>query len=140
MNKEKLRALKFLLFSISAGVIDALSYTLCIELLGMQEWISQSIAVTLSVIWNFTFNRRYTFQSASNIPVAMLKVAVFYLVFTPLTSWFTHLWTDVWLLNEYVIKAITMLANLVLEFFYQRFYVFKDSIDTNGIATKDSCK
>lgn len=136
MNSEWKRTLKFVLFSISAGIIDALSYTLCNELFGLEHWISQIISLTLSVIWNFTFNRRFTFQSAGNVPIAMLKVAAFYALFTPVTAWLTHYWTEVLQWNEYVIKALTMLANLVLEFLYQKYFVFKDSIDTNELAKK----
>lgn len=136
IGKEQLRALKFLLFSISAGVIDALTYTLCFELFGMAEWISTAIAVVMSVLWNFTLNRRFTFQSANNVPIAMLKVAAFYVIFIPLSSYLTYCWTELRGFNSYIIKAITMVANLVLEFFYQKYYVFRDSIDTNDLAKK----
>ena len=136
MSKERLRAIKFVLFSISAGIIEALSHTLCLELFGLEAWIAQIVSVTLSVLWNFTLNRRFTFQSANNVPIAMLKVAVFYVVFIPLTSWLTEVWTQDWGYNEYIIKAITMIANLVLEFFYQKYFVFRNSIDTNELAKK----
>lgn len=83
MNKEALRAIKFALFSISAGIIQIVSFTLLNELTPLPEHISYLIALVLSVLWNFTFNRRYTFQSAGNVPKAMLLVALFYCVFTP---------------------------------------------------------
>ncbi len=133
-NKELMRSVKFLIFSISAGVIDALSFALCNELFGLPEWISQIIALTLSVLWNFTLNRRYTFQSASNVPIAMLKVAAFYLVFTPASSWAMYYFVDVYHWNEYIVKAVTMVLNFVLEFFYQRYVVFRNSLDTNDLA------
>ncbi len=135
-KKELLRTLKFTLFSISAGVIDALAFALCLELIGLEEWLCQVISVTLSVIWNFTLNRRYTFQSANNVPLAMLKVAAFYLVFTPLSGWGTDYLVKSCLWNEYLVKGIFMIANFVLEFLYDRFFVFKDSLDTNEVAKK----
>ena len=83
MKSELWRSLKFLLFSISAGIIQVASFTLLNELLHLNYWISYLVSLILSVVWNFTLNRKYTFQSAANVPVAMLKVAGFYLVFTP---------------------------------------------------------
>ena len=85
-HKELLRTLKFVLFSISAGVIEILAFSLLNELTAGATGPAISIALILSVLWNFTLNRRYTFQSASNVPVAMLKVFAFYCVFTPLST------------------------------------------------------
>ena len=84
--KEFWRFIKFVLFSISAGVIEIVSFALLSELTPLKEWISYIISVILSVIWNFTFNRKFTFKSANNIPIAMSKVALFYVVFIPLTA------------------------------------------------------
>ena len=136
MNSEWKRTLKFVLFSLSAGVIEILSFTLCNGALGIAPWISQVISQILSVLWNFTFNRRFTFQSAGNVPVAMVKVALFYVFYTPFSAWLTRQWTEVWMWNEYVIKALTMAANLVLEFLYQKYFVFKNTMDTNDLAQK----
>lgn len=130
-RKELLRAIKFLLFSISAGVIQILSYTLLFELAGLVEWASYLIALVLSVVWNFTFNRKFTFNSASNIPIAMFKVACFYVVFTPLSTLLEYYLTDVLGLIGYIATAVNMILNFVTEFFYQRYYVFGKSIDTN---------
>jgi len=128
--KESLRALKFTLFSISAGLIEIGTFTLLNELLHLKYWVSYLVALTLSVLWNFTLNRKYTFRSAANVPVAMLKVALFYVVFTPLSTWLEHTLTGIgW--NEYLVTAINMVINFVTEYLYQRFFVFKDSIDTN---------
>ena len=135
--KEWLRALKFTLFSISAGLIEIGSFTLLNEILHLPYWASYLIALTLSVLWNFTLNRKYTFKSAANVPVAMLKVAAFYLVFTPLSTWLEHVLTMNLGWNEYLVTAINMVLNFVTEFLYQRFYVFRDSIDTNDLAKKD---
>ena len=128
--KESLRAIKFTLFSISAGLIEIGTFTLLNELLNLKYWVSYLVALTLSVLWNFTLNRKYTFRSAANVPVAMLKVALFYVVFTPLSTWLEHTLTGIgW--NEYLVTAINMVINFVTEYLYQRFFVFKDSIDTN---------
>lgn len=132
-KKELLRTLKFVLFSISAGVIQILSCALLNEALGMTYWIAYLIALCLSVLWNFTLNRKFTFQSAANVPVAMLKVALFYLVFTPLSTWWSAALTEpafgiCW--NEYVVLIGTMLINFVTEYLYQRFFVFGKSLDT----------
>ena len=89
-KKELWRSVKFLLFSVSAGVIQIGSFSLLNELLHLDYWVSYLIALVLSVVWNFTLNRRYTFQSANNVPIAMLKVAMFYAVFTPASTWLEH--------------------------------------------------
>ena len=126
-NKELLRAVKFTLFSISAGIIQTLSFTLMNEVFAWNYWVCYLTALTLSVVWNFTLNRKFTFQSASNIPVAMLKVAGFYLVFTPLSTWGGQALADIgW--NEYIILALSMLTNLVTEFFFQKYVVFRDAL------------
>ncbi|MBR3870657.1 MAG: GtrA family protein [Clostridia bacterium] len=128
-KKELLRSLKFTLFSISAGLIQIVSYTLFMEVFHLVPWVSYLISLTLSVVWNFTLNRKYTFHSANNVPVAMLKVLAFYLVFTPLSTWWTKALTEAgW--NAYLVEFLTMLVNFVTEFLFQRFVVFRNSIDT----------
>lgn len=129
-KKEFLRTLKFMLFSISAAVIQTVSFTLLNELLQLKYWLSYLVALALSVLWNFTLNRKFTFQSASNVPIAMLKVALFYAVFTPLSTWWTAALTDGVGVNEYIVLVGTMLVNFVAEYLYQRFFVFGKSIDT----------
>ncbi len=130
-KKELIRSVKFVLFSISAGVIQVLSFTLMEEVLHLTHWLSYLVALVLSVLWNFTLNRKFTFCSANNVPVAMLKVAGFYLVFTPLSTWWTAALTgEPILLNEYLVLAGTMLVNFVTEYLFDRFVVFRGSIDT----------
>ena len=140
VSPELKRTIKFTLFSLSAGVIEIMSFTLCNSVIGITPWISQIISQVLSVLWNFTFNRRFTFQSAGNVPVAMVKVALFYVFFTPLTAWLTRQWTEVWMWNEYIVKGLTMATNLVLEFLYQKYFVFKDTMDTNDLAQQSKTK
>ena len=130
-KKELLRSLKFVLFSISAGVIQIVSFTIFEELFHFTHWVSYLISLILSVLWNFTLNRKYTFHSAANVPIAMLKVAAFYVVFTPLSTWWTAVLTGAefgW--NPYVVEIGTMVINFVTEFLYDRFVVFGKSIDT----------
>ena len=129
-HKELLRTLKFVFFSISAGVIELLAFSLLNELTRWSYWPCYLIALILSVLWNFTLNRRYTFQSASNVPVAMLKVFAFYCVFTPVSTIGGSYLADTLHWNEYLVTALNMVCNLTLEFLYDRFYVFRDSIDT----------
>ncbi len=128
-KKETFRALKFVLFSASAGIIQALSFTLFEELLHFQHWLSYLLALILSVLWNFTLNRRFTFQSYANIPRAMTLVALYYAVFTPTTTWFEHFATESLFWNPYLVLAINMLLNLITEFLFQRFVVYRDQID-----------
>ena len=135
-KKEAFRALKFLLFSISAGLIEIISFTLLNEfLLPNHYWASYMIALVLSVLWNFTFNRKFTFQSAANVPVAMLKVAAYYAVFTPLTTIGGNYLVESLGWNEYLVTAINMVLNFVTEFLYQRFFVFGSTLDTNPRKT-----
>lgn len=137
MNKETLRAIKFTLFSISAGVIQIVSFTLLNELSPLSEHISYLIALVLSVLWNFTFNRRYTFQSAGNVPKAMALVALFYCAFTPLSTWLEKTLVGAgW--NAYVVTVMNMLINFVTEYLYDKFVVFRRDTDTNDVARKKS--
>ena len=139
MNKETLRAIKFTLFSISAGIIQIVTFTLLNELTALPEHISYLIALVLSVLWNFTFNRRYTFQSAGNVPKAMLLVALFYCVFTPVSTWVEKTLVGLgW--NEYVVTLINMVCNFVTEYLYDKFVVFRKDTDTNDIAKKQKTK
>lgn len=130
-KKEFLRTAKFTLFSISAGLIELVADALLTELVHMEEWAAYLIALILSVLWNFTLNRKFTFHSASNVPLAMAKVALFYLVFTPLSTWWTAVLTGEgvgW--NGYLVLGLTMLVNFVTEYLYDRYVVFRGSIDT----------
>lgn len=130
-KKEFLRTVKFVLFSISAGLIQVVSFTLMEEVLHLTHWVSYLVSLVLSVLWNFTLNRKFTFCSANNVPIAMLQVAGFYLVFTPLSTWWTAVLTApevAW--NEYLVLVLTMLVNFVTEYLFDRFVVFGKSLDT----------
>ena len=137
---ELVRSLKFLLFSISAGLIEIASFAILNETLGWPYWPCYLIALVLSVLWNFTLNRRYTFRSASNVPKAMFLVFLFYLVFTPGSTLLGNWLAEDLHWDEYLVTAINMALNFVLEFLYDRFIVFRDSIDTNSIAKKQAAR
>jgi len=149
MTKKEnvITGVKFLLFSISAGVIEAGAFALLSEFVfhdaeNEYGW-SYFIALALSVLWNFTLNRRFTFKSAANVPIAMLKVFVYYMFFTPASIWWGVKLTGLHpgsRLLYYAVFAGTMGANLVTEFLYQRFFVFGKSINTNDIAKKKKDK
>ena len=123
------QAVKFTLFSISAGVIQVVSFAILNELVFKSGyWLQYLISVVLSVVWNFTLNRNFTFKSASNVPVAMAKTLLFYVVFIPFST-FGGGWLENYT-NEYIVLGLSMLINFIGEYLYQRYYVFKNSIET----------
>lgn len=132
-----LQTVKFALFSASAGIIQITTYALFFEVCHFKEWVAYLISLVLSVLWNFTFNRKFTFKLANNVPIAMLKVAAYYCVFTPLSTWFTKYATTDLLWNNYLVEVICMLTNFVTEFLFDRFVVFRNSMNTNDVAKKD---
>ncbi len=147
MKKELFRTIKYALVAASAGLIQIGSYTLFYELFHWAPWLAYLVSLILSVLWNFTINRRYTFHSSDNLKRPMLLVALYYVVFTPLSTWWTAALTGENpftgaaasaepLVNNYVVQIGTMLINFVTEFLYQRFVVFKDTLDTNKLAKK----
>jgi putative flippase GtrA len=156
-KKENLmQTIKFTLFSASAGVIQFLTFTALNELppklfhTELSYWVCYLPALILSVIYNFTLNRKFTFKSANNVPIAMLKVAGYYAVFTPLSTWLGNMAVDSFTPTDkqafmykalpYIVEVVTMLANFITEFLFDRFVVFRASINTNDIAKKDAAK
>lgn len=145
-KENALQAIKFACFSASAGIIQIVSFTLLNELLpttnstnAIAQWFFNSeyggsylVALTLSVLWNFTFNRKFTFKSAANIPVAMLKIFAFYCVFTPVSTILGEMVAQRFTASyvEYIILAVTMATNMISEFLYCRFFVYKNSMNT----------
>ena len=131
MNKSKKnlwQGVKFTLFSASAGIIQVASFAL-LEIFIKDYWIPYLVSLILSIVWNFTLNRRYTFKSAANVPVAMAKVFGFYLVFTPLSTYLGNLAESAGV-NDFIILATTMISNFILEFLFSKFVVFRGSEDT----------
>ena len=127
-NKSLWQALKFTLFSVSAGLIQVGSFAV-LEIFIKDYWIPYLVSLVLSILWNFTLNRRYTFKSAANVPVAMAKVFGFYLVFTPLSTWLGNL-AEGKGVNDFLILALTMISNFILEFLFCKFIVYRGQEDT----------
>ena len=136
-KKEIGRAIKCVLFSVSAGVIEIALFTLLNELTDWPYWACYLLALIASVLWNFTLNREFTFKSAGNVPRAMGLVALFYCVFTPLTTMLGNFLAEGLGWNEYLVTGINMALNLVTEYLYDTFVVFRGSIDTNKRARKE---
>jgi len=144
-KENVLQMVKFGLFSASAGIIQVLVFTLMSQLIfkdsESEYGPSYFIALAASVLWNFTFNRKFTFKSAANVPLAMLQVFAYYLFFTPLSVWWGAALTNGQsTLVEYLVLGGTMLVNMVTEYLFQRFVVFRYSINTNDIAEKEQAK
>lgn len=128
--KEVIRFIKFLLCSASAGLIEMGSFTLLNEFTALPYWPCYLIALVLSVVWNFTLNRKFTFKSAVNVPKAMAMVLGYYCVFTPLSTLLGHYLSDTLMWNEYLVTAINMVLNFVTEYLFDRFVVFRGTIDS----------
>lgn len=144
-NDNIKQAIKFALFSASAGIIQFLSFTALTEIpkavagKELNYWACYLPALILSVLWNFTFNRKFTFKSANNVPIAMLKVAAYYAVFTPVSTILGNK-AEGSGVNEYVVLIVTMLCNFITEFLFDKFVVFRGSENTNDIAKKEQEK
>ena len=129
-KQNLLQGFKYLLFATSAGIIQAASFTLMNETIRWSYWPSYLIALTLSVVYNFTVNRKFTFKSAKNVPLAMMQIIAYYIVFTPLSTWWGEALTKAgW--NEYIVLFGTMVINLITEFSVYRFIVFRKDMYTN---------
>lgn len=136
-KKEMIRAIKFTLFSVSAGVIEMAVFGLLELVTPWPYWPCYLIALVASVLWNFTLNREFTFKSANNVPVAMLKVALFYAIFTPVSTIGGNYLAETVGVNDFVVTIINMAANFILEYLYDRFVVFGNSLDTNSRGQKE---
>lgn len=142
MEKQKLSAketliqiVKFVAFSMGAGIIQIVSYTLIHELTNWQHWKCYLPSLILSVLYNFTVNRKFTFKSATNMTAAMIKVALFYCVFTPVSLYLGHV-AETAGINNYIIEVVTMACNLVTEYLFCRLVVYRNSMNTNNVAKK----
>lgn len=136
--------IKFTLFSASAGIIQIGVFTLLNELIKFNEgdgwyWVCYLSALVLSIVWNFTFNRRYTFKSAANVPIAMLKLFGFYLVFTPLSTYLGNL-CELNGVNEYIVLVVTMIINFVLEYLFCKFVVYRKQENTYVSKKKEKAE
>lgn len=135
-RQNVIQGVKFVLFSCSAGILQALVFTLLNELTRLPYWPSYLTALIASVVYNFTVNRRYTFKSAANVPAAMAKLFAYYCVFTPLSTLAGEALTrNGW--NEYLVLLLTMAVNLVTEFAVCRLFLYRGSLNTNELAKKE---
>lgn len=138
-NKELIRTIKFTLFSISAGIIQVLLFTLLNELLHVDYWVSYLTSLVASILWNFTINRKITFKSSNNVKLSMLLVFLFYLVFTPVSTVLGNI-AEEHGVNEYIVLALTMISNFVLEYIYTRYVVYRNSCDTAVKKDNNECE
>lgn len=130
---------KFVAFSLGAGIIQLVTFTLLNEVAKWEYWPAYLTSLVLSVLYNFTVNRRFTFKSANNVPLAMAKVFAYYCVFTPISTILGDYFTNM-KVNEYIVLAVTMLLNLSTEFLYCRFVVYRKSINTNELGKKEEMR
>ena len=126
------QTLKFAAFSMGAGVIQTVTFTVLNEALHLDYWLAYLPALVLSVLFNFTVNRKFTFKSAANVPAAMAKVLAYYAVFTPLSTLLGNYLAEDLLWNEYLVTGINMVLNLGTEYLFQRFVVYGKNVDTNA--------
>lgn len=133
-KKELLRTIKFTLFSISAGIIEIVTFGLLEHFTNFSYWACYLPALILSVIWNFTLNKEFTFKSNTYVPLAMAKVFMFYLIFTPTSTLLGNFLAEKLLWNDYLVTGINMLLNFILEFLYDKYFVFKGTIDAKEKA------
>ena len=127
--KEFWRVLKFVLFSASAGIVQIGSFTLLNELTEWQYYACYLPSLLLSILWNFTLNRKFTFKSTANVTGAMLKVLGYYCIFTPTTTLLGNFLAEDLLWNEYLVTALNMLLNLSTEYLFQRYVVYRGKVD-----------
>lgn len=120
---------KFTGFSISAGIIEIGAFTIFFKLIHFEEDTSYLIGLILSVLWNFTVNRRFTFKSANNVPIAMTKIFIFYLIFTPLSTWWVEVFTSLGI-NVFIVVGVTMIINFITEFLYSRVFIYRNQMNT----------
>ena len=135
-NKELLRAVKFTFFSASAGLIEIGVFTLLNEAAKLPYWPAYLIALVCSVVYNFTINRKFTFHSAANVPVAMLKLFGYYCVFTPLSTIGGNYLQKSCGWNEYLVLAISMILNFVTEYLFTRYFIYGAQVDNDGSQNK----
>ena len=135
-KKEVFRAVKYLLFACSAGAVQVISFTILNEFVRWSYWPSYLIALILSVIWNFTFNRKFTFRTVSNIALAMLEITAYYVVFTPLSTWWGEALVGIgW--NEYLVLLFTMVINLITEYLVYLFVIYRHKVDNALVCKKE---
>lgn len=133
-RETRIQIIKFALFSASAGIIETAAFAVLDMVTPWKYWPCYLIALVLSVLWNFTLNREFTFKSANNVSKAMMQILLFYCVFTPLSTWWGNVLTEKAGWNNYAVLFLTMATNLISEYIYDRFVVYRNSMNTNRRA------
>lgn len=152
-NGTKWQAFKYLCCTASAGLIQIISFTILqaaipdngetlhfiVEDMSRATFIATTVALALSVLWNFTLNRKFTFKSAKNVPVAMFLAFLFYVPFYPFQTWYVHT-VKVALGGSdgagFLAEATVMLINGILEFCWQKFVIYRKSTNSAGTDKK----
>jgi putative flippase GtrA len=142
-TQEVVKFFRFVGFEISAGVVQIVVFTILHEGFGCVRWAASYLpALIASVLWSFTANQKFTFKSVSNIPIAMCKVTLYYVIFTPASTW----WGDAlnqtaWGINataqDYIVLGGTMIVNFATEFMVYRFWVYRKSINTSDSGVRE---
>jgi len=144
--QEIIKFITFLGCEASAALVQAGVFALLFSVIGLKGWSSSYLpALIASVLWSFTANRKFTFKSVSNIPVAMAKVAFYYVIFTPASAWWgdalaAQHWTMSPVLQYYVILIGTMIINFVTEFCVYRFWVYRRSINSSAAGQREQAR
>ncbi len=134
-KQEFIQFLKFLAFSLSAGVIQLSTFELLYNVINWKSWwATYLISIVLSVLWNFTFNRKFTFKSASNVPVSMFLALMFYVPFVPISVFGGNALEQIgW--NGTLVTVMMMVINFLTEFVWDKLVVFNDRV-VNKITKK----
>lgn len=144
-RQEKLQFVKYALCAASAGIIQFLTFTILqavipdngqtmhfiVENMSVVTFSATTVALCLSILWNFTLNRKFTFKDAGNVPKAMVLAFIFYIPFYPFQTWYVHTIKE--LLGAsinidaagIIAEGTVMIMNFILEFLWQKFVVFR---------------
>ena len=138
--------IQIVLFSILQAVIPSNGKTIhfIVEDMDLVTFIATTVALCASILWNFTFNRKFTFKDAGNVPKAMILAFLFYVPFYPFQTWYVHT------IKSLLVGAIgadgagiiaegtVMVINFALEFMWQKFVVFRKPKDKRGNETENA--
>lgn len=138
--------IQIVLFSILQAVIPSNGKTIhfIVEDMDLVTFIATTVALCASILWNFTFNRKFTFKDAGNVPKAMILAFLFYVPFYPFQTWYVH--TIKSLLVEaigtdgagIIAEGTVMIINFALEFMWQKFVVFRKPKDKQENKTEEN--
>lgn len=155
-RKGVVQFIKYALCAASAGIIQIVLFSILqtvlpkdmgnihfiVEDMQLGTFIATTVALCASILWNFTFNRKFTFKDAGNVPLAMFLAFLFYVPFYPFQTWYVH--TIKTLLSHHInvdgagiiAEASVMAINFALEFIWQKFVVFRKPKDKKTATTQ----